>query len=56
MFQKTIDKIANDMVTRYSPIKDIFMKFYEDAGYSKTQNAVIGNQATVYKNLYETDE
>ena len=56
MFQKSIDKIANDMVTRYSPIKDIFMKFYEDAGYTKTQNAVIGNQASVYLNLYEKDE
>jgi hypothetical protein len=44
------------MVTRYSPIKDIFMKFYEDAGYTKTQNAVIGNQASVYLNLYEKDE
>ena len=56
MFQKTIDKVANDMLTRYSPIREIFMKFYEDAGYTKTQNAVIGNQASVYKNLYETDE
>lgn len=56
MFQKSIDKIANDMVSRYSPIRDIFMKFYEDAGYTKTQNAVIGNQASVYLNLYEKDE
>lgn len=56
MFQKTIDKVANDMLTRYSPIREIFMKFYEDAGYTKTQNAIIGNQASVYKNLYETDE
>ena len=56
MFQKSIDKIANDMVTRYSPIKDVFMKFYQDAGYTKTQNAVIGNQASVYLNLYEKDE
>ena len=55
MFQKTIDKIANDMLTRYSPIRPIFMEFYEKAGYSKTQNALIGNQASVYKNLYETD-
>jgi hypothetical protein len=56
MFQKSIDKIANDMVSRYSPIRDIFMKFYEDAGYTKTQNAIIGNQASVYLNLYEKDE
>ena len=49
------DKIANDMLTRYSPIRPIFMEFYEKAGYSKTQNALIGNQASVYKNLYETD-
>lgn len=55
MFQKTIDKIANDMVTKYSPIRSIFMEFYEKAGYSKTQNAIIGNQALVYKNLYEID-
>ena len=55
MFQKSIDKIANDMVTRYTPIRNIFMKFYEDAGYTKTQNALIGNQASVYTNLYELD-
>lgn len=55
MFQKAIDKIANDMTTRYTPIRDVFMKFYEDAGYTKTQNAVIGNQASVYENLYEKD-
>ena len=56
MFQKAIDKIANTMVQKYTPIKDIFMKFYEDAGYTKTQNAIIGNQAVVYENLYEKDE
>lgn len=56
MFQKAIDKIASDMVNRYSPIRPIFMEFYEKAGYTKTQNAVIGNQASVYKNLYELDE
>jgi hypothetical protein len=32
------------------------MQFYKDAGYTKTQNALIGNQASVYKNLYEVDE
>ena len=56
MFQKSIDKIANDMVTRYTPIRSVFMKFYEDSGYSVAQNAVIGNQASVYKNLYEVDQ
>lgn len=55
MFQKSIDKIANDMVNRYAPIREVFMKFYEDAGYTKTQNALIGNQASVYLNLYEKD-
>lgn len=55
MFQKSIDKIANDMVARYTPIREIFMKFYEDSGYSKTQNALIGNQASVYEHLYEVD-
>lgn len=55
MFQKAVDKIANDMTMRYTPIKDIFMKFYEDAGYTKAQNALIGNQASVYESLYETD-
>ena len=56
MFQKAIDKIANDMVTRYTPIRQIFMDFYEKAGYGKTQNALIGNQAAVYKHLYEKDQ
>jgi hypothetical protein len=55
MFQKAIDKIANDALTRYSPIKPIFIEFYKKAGYSSVQNATIGNQASVYKNLYELD-
>ena len=55
MFQKSIDKIANDMVSRYTPIREVFMEFYEKAGYSKTQNALIGNQASVYERLYEVD-
>lgn len=56
MFQKAVDKIANDMTMRYTPIKEVFMQFYKDAGYTKTQNALIGNQASVYEHLYETDE
>lgn len=56
MFQRTIDKIAGDMVTRYANIRGHFVKFYEEAGYGKMQNSVIGNQASVYKNLYETDD
>ena len=56
MFQKAVDKIANDMTMRYTPIKEVFMEFYKDAGYTKTQNALIGNQASVYEHLYETDE
>lgn len=44
------------MLRRYSPIRSVFMEFYEKAGYTKTQNAIIGNQASVYKNLYEKDE
>lgn len=55
LFQKSIDKIASDMVSRYAPVKEVIMEFYEKAGYTKTQNAVIGNQASVYLNLYETD-
>jgi hypothetical protein len=43
------------MVNKYTPIREIFMQFYEDAGYTKTQNALIGNQASVYESLYEVD-
>lgn len=55
MFTQTIDKIAGDMVNKYTPIRQIFMQFYEDAGYTKTQNALIGNQAAIYESLYELD-
>lgn len=55
MFQKSVDSIANEMLQQYAPIRKIFMDFYEKAGYSKTQNAVIGNQASMYLNLFDTD-
>lgn len=56
MFQRAADKIANDVVARYSPNREVFMEFYEKAGYTNARNEIIGDQAKVFKPLYETDE
>ena len=56
MFQKSINKIANQMVQRYSNIQPIIKQFYKDSGYSSLENSLIGDQVRVFKNLYELDE
>ena len=56
MFQKSINKIANQMVEQYSAIQPIIKQFYQDAGYTSLENQIIGDQVRVYKNLYELDE
>lgn len=53
MFQKSINKIADQVLDRYAPIRDIIMKYYKDCGYSSFQNSTIGNQAKQFENLYE---
>lgn len=55
MFQKAIDKIAGQMLDRYSPIRTLILDFLEKKGYNATQNSLIGNHATQFKNLYEVD-
>ena len=56
MFQKSINKIADQVLTRYAPIRDIIMKYYKDCGYSSFQNSTLGNQAKQFENLYEVKD
>lgn len=55
MFQKSINKIANQMLQQYSNIQPIIKEFYKNAGYGSLENSLIGDQVRVYKNLYEVD-
>ena len=55
--QITHDAIASEFIQQYDAhIRTVFQKFYESAGYSQTQNLIVGNQASQFKNLYERDE
>ena len=54
--QITHDAIASEFLGKFDKdIKKHFDKFYKDAGYSETQNMVIGNQAQQYNNFFERD-
>lgn len=54
--QITHDTIASEFLGKFDKdIKKHFDKFYKDAGYSETQNMVIGNQAQQYSNFFERD-
>lgn len=57
LVQKSIDNIRNNILKEYLPnTMPIFFDYYKACGYSKERNAIIGDQAAMYKNLFETDE
>ena len=55
MFQRSIDKISNQMLERYSPIRKLIMDYFEHRGYTPAQNSMVGNHASQFKDLYERD-
>lgn len=55
LYTKTINTIAEQAESKWIPIRDILYKFYDDIGYSRIQNSVIGNQAQQFNDLYRKD-
>jgi hypothetical protein len=55
MFQRSIDKISNQMLERYSPIRKLIMDYFEHRGYTPAQNSTVGNHAAQFDHLYEKD-
>lgn len=55
LYTKTINTIAEQAESKWIPIRDILYKFYDDIGYSRLQNSVIGNQAQQFNDLYRKD-
>lgn len=57
LVQKAIDLIRNKIIEWYNGgPKQIFAEYYKACGYTAGRNALIGDQASVYKNLYQVDE
>lgn len=57
LVQKSIDNIRAGILDEYMPnAMQIFKQYYEDCGYGKIDNALIGHQEVMYRNLYEPDE
>lgn len=57
LVQKSIDNIRAEILDNYSPtVSPLFKEFYENAGYNAFRNATIGDQTSVFKNLYAVDE
>lgn len=55
LYTKTINTIAEQAESKWIPIRDILYKFYDDIGYSRVQNSLIGNQAQQFNDLYRKD-
>lgn len=57
LVQRSIDNMRARILDTYMPgAMEVFKEYYEDCGYSKIQNALINNQETLYRNLYQPDE
>lgn len=57
LVQRSIDNMRATILDTYMPgAMQIFKEYYEDCGYGKVQNALINNQETLYRNLYQPDE
>ena len=55
LYIRTINTIAEQAESKWIPIRNILYKFYDDIGYSRLQNSVIGNQAQQFNDLYRKD-
>lgn len=55
LYTETIRTIAEQADSKWIPIRNLLYKFYEDIGYSRLQNSVIGNQAQQFNDLYRKD-
>lgn len=54
--QTTVDSISEECDNEFSKnIKPILEEFYKDAGYTSTENFVLGTQNRLFSNLFETD-
>lgn len=54
-FLMTADSISENTMKQWEKYRPSLMNFYKAVGYTPTQNAVIGNQASQFKNLYAKD-
>lgn len=55
LYTKTINTIAEQAESKWIPIRELLYRFYDDIGYSRVQNSVIGNQAQQFNDLYRKD-
>jgi hypothetical protein len=53
LFQRTVDKIAENSYKDSSPVQHYLQEFYDATGYSNIQNSIIGNQTSQFDNLYQ---
>lgn len=53
LFHQTVNGIAEKSYQDTRPIQHYLTEFYKAAGYSNLQNSTIGNQASVFKRLFQ---
>lgn len=54
MFQKSINKIADTVLNKYAPIREIIMDYYKECSDGDLQK-ILGTKARLFKNLYAVD-
>ena len=54
-FLMTADSIAEDTLNQWQKYRPDIMQYYKAIGYSPAQNAIVGNQTSQFKNLYDKE-
>ena len=55
LFQDAIHSTMSQLDPVASEINNVCLKFYEQVGYTKVQNSLIGNQSSVFSNMFVED-
>lgn len=55
LYNRALNTIAEKAVQKWIPIRSFFKTFYDEIGYSRLQNSILGNQAKQFQDLYKRD-
>lgn len=55
LYTKTLNSIAEQVEHKWIPIRQILFKYYDEVGYSRAQNTLVGGQVKTFEDLYKRD-
>ena len=56
LYTRSINKIAEQTMEKWKPIRTMLFKFYDDVNYTRFQNSTLGGQAKIFDNLFKRDK